>query len=333
MAVLDTYQVDESTPKDLTSHEVLIRIHAVSLNPRDTMIIYGGYPLPYEDGGVVASDCSAEVVIIGSGVTDFKIGGHVAPIFDLDNLDGLKDTSSTLGGDATGVLRQFAVFEDEQLVHLPEHLSWEEACTITCAGVTAWSALGMPSSANKNRSALLQGTGAISMFALLICLAAGIRPIITSSSDEKLRSIVKLLPNASIGTINYRTQVDMPGEIKRLTGGLGVDIVVNNSGPASLSQDIESLRRGGTVSFVGGLGGYSGDPDRTLGTKILLKPAVVKGIALGSKLDFQNLNSLISNNKISLKILIDQVFDFDDAETGLQYLSSGRKRGKVIIRV
>jgi len=123
-------QVEEKLPSSLHPDEVLIRIHAVSLNYRDVAMMNGKYPVKVIDRGIPASDCAAEVVAVGSEVTDFKQGDHVAPIFDLNNLTGTEDETATLGGDIDGVLRQFAIFDQKVLIHLPNHLSWEEVSNI-----------------------------------------------------------------------------------------------------------------------------------------------------------------------------------------------------------
>jgi NADPH:quinone reductase-like Zn-dependent oxidoreductase len=120
--------VTEELPSSLQPHEVLIRIHAVSLNYRDVAMLNGNYLAAYKDRGIPASDCAAEVVAVGSEVKDFALGDRVAPIFDVNNLTGTEDKAAALGGDVDGVLRQFAVFDQKVLVHLPKHLSWEEVC-------------------------------------------------------------------------------------------------------------------------------------------------------------------------------------------------------------
>lgn len=116
----------EELPSSLSPDEVLIRIHAVSLNFRDVAMLHGKYPVDFIDDGITASDCAAEVVSVGSEVRDFKIGDHVSPIFDLSNLTGTEDERNCLGGEVEGVLREYAVFRQDVLVQLPKHLSWEE---------------------------------------------------------------------------------------------------------------------------------------------------------------------------------------------------------------
>jgi NADPH:quinone reductase-like Zn-dependent oxidoreductase len=265
----------EKLPRQLGPHDVLLKIHAVSLNFRDVAMINGRYPAEVIDRGIPCSDAAAEVAAIGNAVKDFAISDHVSVIFNLGRLTDNDDSPSQgLGGDIDGVLREYAIFEDKYIVKIPKHLSWEEAATITCAGVTAWTSLDGLKTENP-RSALLQGTGGVSMFALLICLAAGIQPIITSSSEKKLEEIRKL--SADVRTMNYKTIPDQASEVQRLTNGKGVDFVINNTGPGSIPEDISFLRRrGGLVSLVGFLAGTNGDLDPSAIMGLMQKSARIK---------------------------------------------------------
>ncbi|KAL2181510.1 chaperonin 10-like protein [Thermothelomyces heterothallicus CBS 202.75] len=332
----------EQLPKQLGPKDVLVKIHAVSLNFRDVAIPNGRYPLPVLERGIPCSDAAGEVAAAGAAVTDFAVGDRVSAVFDLNHLTGGEDEPPReLGGVLDGVLREYAVFEEAHLVPLPKYLSWEEAATIPCAGVTAWSALDSLKGpgGKKPRTALLQGTGGVSMFALVLCLAAGVRPIVTSSSDKKLDSVRRLGAAAQIdvGTINYRTvpaPEDRAAEVRRLTGGAGVDVVVNTTGPASVPHDLDVLReRGGLVSFLGFLDGIGGDwPPATL-MALITKFAKLKGIRVGSKQDFTHLNRFLEEKQVSLAPLIDRVFPFDESPAAFDYLYSGSHVGKVIIKV
>ncbi|CCT70915.1 related to zinc-binding oxidoreductase [Fusarium fujikuroi] len=323
----------ETVPRVLGPNDVLIKVHAVSLNFRDVAMLNGIYPMTMEDRGIPCSDAAAEVVAAGSAVEGFVTGDHVSVISDLNNITGSEDEPLYgLGGDTAGVLREYAVYQDKHLVKLPRHLSWEEAATITIAGVTAWTALDGLTTASKSRSALMQGTGGVSMFALLICLAAGIQPIITSSSDEKLEAVKKLDPR--VRGINYKTTQDQGAEVRRLTDGQGVDFVINNAGPGSVPQDISFLRqRGGTVSLVGFLGGIGGDWQPAAIMALMAKSAKIKGIAVGSKEDYINLNRFLEEKKVSLSPLVDRVFSFEESPAAFEYLYSGKHAGKVIIKI
>jgi len=213
-------------------------------------------------------------------------------------------------------------------------MSWTEASTLACAGVTAWTALNATPSGPKGRSALLQGTGGVSMFALLLCVAAGVKPIITSGSDSKLQAIQKMEGATGALGINYKQTKDIASEVMRLTDGLGVDVVVNNIGVSSIPEDIASLRkRNGVISLVGFLGGLEAEwpPSTIFG--LMPKLASLKGIGVGNKSDFENLCRFLGTHKTSLSPLVDRVFAFEQSNEAFQYLNSGEHVGKVVIQV
>lgn len=325
---------NEQLPKDLKPHDVVIKIHAVSLNYREIAMLIGTYPMEIESGGIPCSDAAAEVVATGSVVSRFKIGDRVTPNTSIGDFEPDDDGLSVgLGTNSPGVLREYAVFHEKHLVPLPAHLSWEEGSTLACAGVTAWNALEGLKYVPKHATALLQGTGGVSMFALIFCLAAGIRPIITSSSDKKIEDIKKLSPE--ILGLNYKTVTDQDAEIKRLTNGRGVDFVVNNTGPKSLIDDIGFLcERGGTVSIVGFLAGFDADWAPGDIMRVMSKSAKVKGIAMGSKADFEEMNRYIEEEKIHFDpLLFGSPYSFANAKDAYDHLESGKFHGKIIIKV
>lgn len=262
----DIEMVEDALPKSLQPNEVLIKVHAVSLNYRDVAMMKGLYPVKVIDQGVPCSDAAATVLAIGSAVTSFKEGDYVAPTFNLYwlNRQQKPERSCATGGDVDGLLREYAIFDQEVLTKLPAHLSHEEASTICCAGTTAWSSLDFH---NKNRNpadyALMQGTGGVSVFATILCLAAGIIPVVTSSSDEKLARIKAIGTEACpVLGINYRTHPDWAEEALKLTNGKGVDVLVNNVGITSIEQSFKSLCKfGGAISLVGFLGGFGDSKD------------------------------------------------------------------------
>lgn len=255
--------LEEPLPEALEPHQALVKIHAISLNFRDIAMISGRYPMQVNKQGVPCSDAAATVVAVGSAVQRVKVGDFVIPSFLTNILTGAEKHNDTLslGGSVDGVLREYAIFDAATLTRAPKHLSYEEAATIACAGVTAWNALDIGGSLLPE-TALMQGTGGVSMFALIICIAAGVKAVITSSSDQKLDEVKKLgsTGNAVIG-INYVTHLDWDIEARRVTDGLGVDVVVNNVGATSMEKSLNALvTRGGTISLVGFL---SGLPDKT----------------------------------------------------------------------
>lgn len=183
-----------------------------------------------------------------------------------------------LGGNLDGVLRDYAIFESEALVKNPEALTHEHACLVPCAGVTAWTSLAQDDHKKVSdiKKALMEGTGGVSLFCLLICLAADITPIITSSSDDKLFALKQLAsPGKEIHAINYRRTPDWAEEVLKITDRQGVDVLVNNAGATTMNQSFKALKQFGTISLVGVLGGTPDvTPDVT--TQILLKGAHVQ---------------------------------------------------------
>ncbi|OSS53180.1 hypothetical protein B5807_02533 [Epicoccum nigrum] len=326
---------NEELPSTLDPNDVIIKIHAVSLNYREIAMLNGTYPVDILDKGIPCSDAAAEVVATGSAVSRFSLGDRVAPNTSIGKTyeGGTDGNGVGVGTNSPGVLREYAVFNEEHLVKLPKHMSFEEASTLACAGVTAWNSLNGLKNVPQGAYALLQGTGGVSMFSLILCLSAGIRPIITSSSDEKIAAIRKLSPE--IQCLNYKSVADQGAEIKRLTNGRGVHFVVNNTGPASLMEDISFLcERGGTVSLVGFLAGFDADwaPGQIMA--LMHKMATLKGIAMGTRDDFEEMNRYLEEKEVHFDSLLnDEPFAFANAKSAYKHLESGKFHGKIIIKI
>ncbi|KAI8941901.1 hypothetical protein NX059_000015 [Plenodomus lindquistii] len=325
---------DEKLPSALGSHDVIIKIKAVSLNYREHAMLIGTYPVPNVlEHGIPASDAAGEVVAVGSDVTKWRKGDRVVPNANQGEFPPDDDGNSVgLGNTADGVLREYAVYHEKHLLHLSDNLSWEEGSTLACAGLTAWVALDGLQYVPEGAAALLQGTGGVSIFALLFCLSAGIRPIITSSSDEKLDQLRKFSPE--IRGLNYKTCKDQDAEVKRLTDGRGVDFVVNNTGIGSIPDDISFLApRHGTISLVGFLAGFEADWDHVKLMGLMSKSAKLQGIAMGTRKQFEAMNKYIEDNKVDFKILYDRVFKFDESKEAFETLASGKFTGKIVIKI
>ncbi|RAK78133.1 zinc-dependent alcohol dehydrogenase family protein [Aspergillus fijiensis CBS 313.89] len=265
------YAVDEPLTS-LGPTSVLIKIHAIALNYRDANIANGGNPWPVLPHGILCNDAAGEVLAAGEKVTSLAVGDRVAPIIDTQFVSGRELGRSWLAADEDGVMADHVVFDERVVVKLPTYLDWSSAATIPCAGVTAWSALkgmsigqtvliqGLPflvivfleSAALTDKWAA--GTGGVSVFALKLARAAGLRVILTSSSDEKLAAMQKKYAEPPLLTVNYSKTPAWEEEVLRLTDGVGVDIVVENGGTPSLVRSMKCTRRGGVVSQVGYLG-------------------------------------------------------------------------------
>jgi NADPH:quinone reductase-like Zn-dependent oxidoreductase len=307
--------------------EVLIRVRAVSLNYRDLLIVHGRYGRGMNLPLIPASDGAGEVVEIGPGVTRVKRGDRVAGIFMQGWLGGEVSpyvARTALGGSVDGMLAEYVVLHQDGVVLLPAHLSYEEAAALPCAGVTAWNAL-TTWKLSPGITVLVQGTGGVSIFALQFAILAGARVIVTSSSDEKLAKAAKM---GARDLINYRTTVDWDKKALELTGGIGVDHVIEVGGPGTFVRSMNAVRVGGRISQIGLLTGPEGavSPMPILGKQIQ-----VQGIFVGSRDMFDAMNRAIALHQ--MRPVVDRVFAFDQAREAWRYLESGGHFGKVVIRV
>ncbi len=307
--------------------EVVVRMRAASLNYRDTMVVagqYGGNPQP---GLTPLSDGAGEVVEVGSGVTQWKMGDRVAGIFFQDWTQGRLTRAmmkTDLGGGIRGVLSQQVVFPQDALVRLPSHLSWEEGATLPCAAVTAWHALEK-GELGRDDTLLVLGTGGVSIFALQFAKARGARVILTSSSDQK-RERARAL--GADETINYNETPDWDKRVYELTGSEGAAHVVEVGGNGTWEKSLRSLRIGGVMSMIGGVSGFGGQVNPF---PVLFNSLTINGIYVGSREMFEAMNRALEEHKI--KPVIDRVFGFDQAREAFRHLESGAHIGKVVISI
>ncbi|GAA6027666.1 hypothetical protein JCM8097_007973 [Rhodosporidiobolus ruineniae] len=326
-----------------TGTQILIRVKAVSLNARDCQIASGTYPAPIQvqEGIVAGSDAAGDVVAVGEGVTRFKVGERVTPIFSQSFLHGDHDPNyqnTGLGGGMDGVLRDYFLCDESGAVTIPKHLNYVQACASVITGVTAWHCLfGHQGTVLKTgETVLVLGTGGVSIYAAQLALASGARVIVTSSSDEKLARAKKELGKGDVQTINYRKVTEWDLEAKRLNGGRGVDHVIEISGAGTIVRSIRSCRPGGAVWVVGYMSDYptgrvEGEEQPDLAKEILYTQAVVRGVVCGSRDQFEDMNRCVEINKIVP--IVDKVFPFSQTQEAYQYLDSGKHFGKVIIEL
>ena len=325
---LDGLQRAERPEPQAGWHEVLIRIRAVSLNYRDHMVVIGRYM-----GGAVErdtiplSDGAGEVVAIGPGVSRFKTGDRVMGTFFQTWVDGPRTKfAPALGVPLDGVLAEYVVLHEEGVVAIPPSLSFEEASTLPCAGVTAWSALMVLGNRVKpGDTVLCLGTGGVSTHAMQFAKAAGANVIITSSCDEKLDRARGL--GASAG-INYKSHPEWEKEVQRLTAGRGVDHVIEVGGVGTLARSYQSIGFGGKVALIGFLAGQGGQHEPYV---LMMKGGSLIGIGVGSTAMFEDMNRAIEVNRI--KPIVDQVFSFDEAPEAFRRLGAGEFFGKLVIKV
>lgn len=308
--------------------EAAVRIQATSLNYRDLLVLKGLYnpklPLPV----VPLSDGAGEVSAVGAGVSRVKVGDRVAAAFMPGWISGPATPAgakSALGAGGTGMLAEVVVLPAEGLVKLPAHLTWEDAATLPCAGVTAWHALVSEGHLQPGDVVLTMGTGGVSLFAIQFARALGARVIATTSHDDKAE---RLRAMGVSDIVNYQTIPEWDKAVRALTGGEGVAQVVEVGGAGTLSKSLRAVKTGGRVSLIGVLTGGKAEVDVL---PILMRNLTVQGIFVGSRDMFEDMNAAIE--KHALRPVIDRAFSLSDAAEAYRYLESGAHFGKVVIRV
>ena len=319
--------VERETPQPKES-EVLVKFHAASLNYRDLMMIKGWYNPKLKMPLVPFSDGAGEVVAVGESVTKWKVGDRVCPIFMQGWIDGEVDfqkARTALGGDIDGCLREFGAFDENGLVCIPDNLNYEEAATLPCAAVTAYHALFESGKLHANDTVLLQGTGGVSIFALQFASHFGAKTIITSSSDEKLNKAKEL---GADELINYKEREDWDKAVLELTEKRGVDSIVEVGGAGTMKKSVTAVKMGGHIAVIGVLsqGGEGINP-----VSLLQKSIKMHGIFVGSRKMFEDMNRLISANRV--KPVIDKVFEFAEVKDALKYMESGAHFGKIVVKI
>lgn len=305
--------------------QIVVAMHAASLNYRDllTVIGYGGgYPLPL----IPFSDGAGEVVAVGAGVTRVAVGDRVCPLFFQSWLSGpitAESRNRPLGGPLPGVLQQKMVLDADGVTKFPSQLSFAEAATLPCAGLTAWRAVTIEAPVGPGDTVLVQGTGGVSIFALQFAKARGATVIATSSSNEKLARATKL---GADHTINYKETPEWGKAARELTGGRGVDAVVEVGGENTLSQSFDAARVGGTIVVIGVLGGFSSP---VMIPVLFGKNLHIHGITVGSREQFDDMASHIA--KWNLKPVVDQNFPFARVPDALRLMQAGGHFGKIAI--
>ncbi|MGA9982706.1 MAG: NAD(P)-dependent alcohol dehydrogenase [Acidobacteriaceae bacterium] len=308
--------------------EVVIKVHAVSWNFRDLMVVEGRYNPKMHLPRIPCSDGAGEVIAIGEGVTRVQVGDRVAGIFMQNWIDGEPDAAKirgALGGDIDGMLAELVVLREEGVVRFPEHLSYEEAATLPCAAVTAWNALFHAGKVTPGDTVVIQGTGGVSTFALLFAKMAGARVLGTSSSDRKLERAKALGLDEGV---NYRQHPEWDKWVVERTGGRGADLIVEVGGAATLMQSLRAVRIGGAVAQIGVLSGKGEGVEIPL---LLHRQVRLRGIYVGSRADFEKMSRAIAQQK--LKPVVDEVFSFGNAPLALRRMESGAHCGKLVTSV
>ena len=308
--------------------EVLVRVRAISFNYRDLLVVKGLYNPKLQLPRIPCSDGAGEVVAIGGGVSLWKPGDRVAAIFMQNWIDGPPTAAKSrraLGGDIDGMLTEYIVLKESGLVAIPEHLSFQEAATLPCAAVTAWNALSV-GDIKPGATVLIQGTGGVAIFALQLARLRGARVIGISSSFEKLERAYSLGLDAGL---DYKETPEWDRWALDETAGQGVDLVVEVGGVATLPRSLRALRIGGAIAQVGVLSGAT-DPTPFPISTILHKQVHLRGIYVGSRQDFEDLNKAIT---LAVLRPVGENFHWSQAREALARMEEGSHFGKLVLTI
>jgi NADPH:quinone reductase-like Zn-dependent oxidoreductase len=308
--------------------EVLVRFGASSINYRDYQIVIGQFSPTQTLPIVPLSDGAGEVIAIGGGVSKVTIGDRVSPLFFPNWISGpaLGDERSVSSGlEAPGTLREFGLYKENAVARIAGHLSDEEAACFPCAGLTAWVSLVENSAISAGDTVLLQGTGGVSIMALQIAKALGASVIITSGSDEKLERARAL--GADHG-INYRANSAWGETARELTGGRGVDAVIEIGGEKTLPQSVAAIRREGHINIIGYLAGAG------LGLTVydlIMQNANLHGLSVGNRDQFEAMMKFVGEHGI--RPIIGKRYAFEEAGAALNDIASGDHFGKLAVSI
>ena len=309
--------------------EVLVRVHAVALNYRDLSVVLGNYVWTAKPGLVPCSDAAGVIVEVGEGVASWKAGDRVVSTFHPRWYGGDLHASAgqeVYGSAQDGWLTEYKVVSQEAIVALPDALSFEQSATLPCAAVTAWTALAGPRPIRAGDVVLTLGTGGVSIFAVQLAKALGARVIATTSTKEKG---VRLRALGADAVLNYREIADWGQYVKReLTGGRGVDRVVEVAGPATINESLNAVRRGGEVVLIGFL---SSDNPGIDYFHLKGSGASVRSIGVGDRPALIELIRVVTQHRIAP--VIDEVFPFPAARDAFARLHAAEHVGKIVIRV
>ena len=323
---LDRLQVADSERVAPGHGEIVVRIGASSLNFHDYAVVTGMIPTP--DGRIPMSDGAGEVVEVGEGVREFAVGDKVVSTFFPHWMDGepaLEFMLDVPGDGADGFAREYVTAPATSFTRAPQGYSDAEAATLTCAGLTAWRALVVNGQVKAGDTVLVQGTGGVSIFALQFAKAAGARVIATSSSDEKLE---RLRSMGADHLINYKSQENW-GEVARgLTGGRGVDHVVEIGGSGTMPQSIAATRIGGHIALIGVLAGIVGNVPTMY---VMQGNQRIIGLTVGARRHQQDMVRAIEANGI--RPVIDTHFPLEQIADAFRHQESGKHFGKIVLDI
>ncbi len=325
---LDRLEVVEAPDPAPGPGEVLVRMRAVSLNYRDLLMVQGVYGRMA--GGTQAitpfSDGCGVVEAVGPGVTRVAPGDRVATLFFQRWISGpptLEKLSSSLGSPIPGAGRELAVFSADGVSEVPDFLTDQQVATLPCAALTAWRALFEDADLRPGDTVVLQGTGGVSIFGLQFAHAAGMRTLITSSSDEKLERAKAL---GADHRVNYRQTPEWSKPVREATGGVGADLIIEVGGGGTIEQSLRAIRIGGHIAVVGVVAGMGGSvhPAALIGNS-----ARLQGLSVGSRDMFEAMCRFMTLHRI--QPVVDRLYPWTEARAALEAMQGGEHFGKIVL--
>ena len=320
--------LEEVNFPSITENEVLVKIHAASLNYRDILVTEGIGPWRSPDNRIPVSDGAGEIMEVGKLVKGFKKGDRVTTVFSPNWIEGKLSSEKLkgrLGGpDQDGVLAEYVALPENAVCKFPEYLLYTEAATLPCAALTAWNAVIEQSTLKTGESILLLGTGGVSCFALQFSKLASYQIIHTSGSSEKLEKVKAL---GAHFTINYKENKNWVNSVMDVTNGEGVSQVVDVIGGNHINQSLKCIKSEGLISMIGVLDGTKGDIDTGM---IMTKAARIQGVEVGSTEMYKRMLHAMEIQKIAP--IINKVFSFEQTLEAFAYLKTGNHLGKICIQ-
>ncbi|MEN0005100.1 MAG: NAD(P)-dependent alcohol dehydrogenase [Bacteroidota bacterium] len=321
---LDHIKVQEQASATPKAGEVLVRWHATSLNFHDYLVAIGAIPVP--EGRIPMSDGAGEVIGIGEGVSEWKVGDRVMSLFFPNWIDGrpsLAKTKGISGETVDGYILEESCILAKALTAIPTGYTYAQAATLPCAALTAWRALVVEGQIKAGDKVLVEGTGGMSMFAMQLALGMGAEVYATTSSPAKAERLTAMGASA---VINYRTDERWGRTIFKQTGG-GVDHVIDVGGGSTMRQSIEAAAIGGHIYSIGILG--NGRKGEITFPKLFFKHLRLTGLAVGSRVMQEDMVKAI--NQMKLQPLIDKSFGMDQLADAFRHQESGKHFGKIVV--
>lgn len=322
---LDHLQVVErDDPGQPGQGEIRVRLHASSLNFHDYLVVSG--KIPNDDKRIPMADGAGLVEAVGDGVEEFKKGDKVVSCFfpwwqEGGPMDGF--ARGVPGDGMDGYAREIAVTPAHWFTKAPAGWSHAEAATLPTAGLTAWRALVVDGNIKAGDTVLVQGTGGVSICALQMALAMGARVIATSSSGAKMDRLKEM---GAAHVLNYKEEKNWGERVKELTGGRGVDIIVEVGGPGSLPQSIKAIKVGGHIALIGVLTGMTGEVPTA---ELMYRQARIQGVTVGSRR--HQLDMVRALDTIDMRPVIDRSFDLEKIADAFRHEESGKHFGKICL--